>query len=1186
MLLKSVEMQGFKSFADKIYLDFNPGITAIVGPNGSGKSNISDAIRWVMGEQSIKNLRGSKMEDIIFSGTQTRKALGYAEVTLNLDNSTGFFPLDYDEISVTRRVYRNGDGEYYINKSQCRLKDIHELFMDTGLGREGYSIIGQGKIDEILSNKSEDRRQIFEEAAGITKYKYRKNEAERKLASTTENLTRVKDIMSTLEGQVEPLREQSEKAKKYLNFREELKGLEIDLSVVNIDKIKAETAEIEVALKDAEESIQAIRTAVEKNENEINESYKEIAEIDEKTELLRTNERNLLGEINESDNKININNANIEHNKENIARIEAEIKGLKDETEDARGQLTKIEEDTKEVLGKIEEISVKISGIEEEIKNTDLSTGAKSEELESIKADIINKQNDINRLREKILNSKILTENFENRKRTINNELSERQGDYDKLCENVKNLEAETSKKEKVLEDFKTELEKVKTEAESAEEKLSDITIERADLTLEFNKLISRKNVLSDLEKEYDGYAGSVKAIMTAYEGNVLRNKIYGPLSRLINTDNKYIVAIETALGNAGQNIVVETEEDAKSVIEFLKQKKAGRATFLPCSSVKGRKTDVTEFKSLKGYIGIASELVETDKKYAEIISSVLGAIIVCDNIDNAVLMARKINYKFKIVTLTGEVIQVGGAITGGSVNKATGFLSRTAEITAIDKEIDDLSKKLDEKAKAFNMLSEEAEEYKAKAEKARENIGIYNEDYIKQKAELEHSSAFLNSLTEGRNQLEEELKTINEQIENIEKTVVDCEKEIAENEKAILDLEESIGSKENDFEALLKENQRLSEILLKLNIEKNSLEKDREVLSEKGQSVVEYLSKYNEKIAESNNEILALNEKIGMLLAEIEEATEKIKTMKENSSDATSEVEKLTKDRNDREEEIRKLQKEITDTNESMYALSQQQAKMEAKNTRLSETLEGIFNHLWEEYEITYSDAVAIKGDKEINVAETGKEIASLKHKIKALGNINIDAIEDYKNVKERFDFLTEQTNDLEKAKAELERVIADMMVIMKKQFSKQFEVINKNFNKVFSELFGGGQATLSLVDPENVLETGIEIEAQPPGKKLQRLSLLSGGERAFTAIALLFAILNVRPTPFCILDEIEAALDDVNVFRYAEYLKRYARDTQFIVVTHRRGTMEAANILYGVTMQEKGVSKLLSLNIDEVVE
>lgn len=1187
MYLKSVELQGFKSFADKIYLDFNPGITAIVGPNGSGKSNISDAIRWVMGEQSIKSLRGSRMEDVIFSGTEVRKPQGFAEVSLVLDNAEHIFPVDYEEVTVTRRVYRSGEGEYFINKNACRLKDIHELFMDTGLGREGYSIVGQGKIDEILSNKSEDRRRIFEEAAGITKYKYRKNDAEKKLERTRENLTRVTDIMTELEGQIEPLRHQSEKAKKYLNLRDELKTIEVNASVVSIEKFREDLKMAEKEYDAVSESISSLQQETRETENEINKLYSDIADFDKESEELRLAREETQVQSSAGSNSINLSLANIEHFGENIERIKQEIQKCQNGMEQLDGLIEGYNISLEKLNTEGKEISVRKQALEKELEDTNSIFAEKSENVENIKSSVIDKTSEITSLQSKVANYNILIENFGSQRENAEAVLAKQKDGFEVLLLNNKKLKESLAIVKKELTDCRTKEEELSQRHKYISSKLAQMMEKKNHTLSELSRRNSKKSVLEDMENDFEGYNRSVKSVMTAHSKGALQNyKIYGPLSNLVSTDKRYVTAIEVAMASVSQNIVTENEQDAKSAIKYLKDNRLGRATFMPVSTVKSRNIDVSAASKMQGFIAVAKELVEYDRQYDGVVGNVLGATVVADNIDNAIAMAAKCGHKFRIVTLDGEVMQAGGAMTGGSTGKNSGFLSRKTEIETLEAEIKQMKAELDALEKEYKESSKVLETATDEVENARKLLMVKNEEYVSLKAECEHSDKHLSEAEESREGLIRDIEIVDSRTKEINEDIDLCRAKIDELEKDIETLRKDAEGKSDETEEILAKIQGLQEQILNVTIEENAKLKDIELQNERLANVVSEKSDIFAEIEEKTGQIASFNQKIAEINEEIEKSREKLNELGNQSVDIDKRIEELSNMRKDADNKIREMQEATKDTRDKLFALGQQKVKAEAKKTNIETDLDGIFTHLWEEYELTYSEALKVCSGEEINLTEANREIAELKSKIKALGNINIDAIEEYKNVKERFDFLTAQTQDLEKAKAELEGLIDEMQDIMKKQFSKQFAIISKNFNSVFRELFGGGQANLSLADPDDVLESGVEIEAQPPGKKLQSLTLLSGGEKAFTAIALLFAILKVRPTPFCILDEIEAALDDVNVYRYADYLKKYSNKTQFIVVTHRRGTMEAANILYGVTMQEKGISKLLSLNIDEVTE
>ncbi len=1187
MILKSIEMQGFKSFADKIYLDFNSGITAIVGPNGSGKSNISDAIRWVMGEQSIKSLRGNKMEDIIFAGTEKRKALGFAEVTLNLDNRDKIFDIDFPEIRVTRRLYRSGDSEYYINKTLCRLKDIHELFMDTGLGRDGYSIVGQGQIDSILSTKSEDRRQIFEEASGISKYKYRKNDAEKKLAQTTENIIRVEDILGELENQLEPLKRQSERAKRYLVYRDEMKELEINVSVINIEKKRNSLKKLKENIDIYSSQIEAVQLEISENDKKVEAMYNRAAEIDSQSENYRQKDNELAEKSHGLTSKISLLRNDIEHSENTITRLTNEIKT-------ANNQSKKLDEQLDELTQALSSLNSQSAALDESSKElndksqksgTDVSE--KGSALERLRSDILDKTNELGSRKSLIDGKKIIIDNYISRSDTIKKELENKNLGLSEMQERLTALDEEIKKTSSYSEKLKTETNKLDESYGIKNAELQKMISDKNQNSIKLGQLSSKKKMLEDMERDLDGYSRGVKGVMLAFNKGKLREAgIHGPLSQLIKVDKKYITAIETALGNAAQNIVTDTPEDAKLAIKYLKDNRLGRATFLPIASIKERRLNNPAAERLDGFIGTADSLVSCNNKYRAIIANILGATVVVDNIDNAVAMGKKCSHKFRIVTLGGDVIQAGGAMTGGSALKSLGSLSRANEISELDSEIKALEKSIADNTKNINTASIETTDLVRDIKNNNERLTSYNEELIKLTSEKGHLNDIILSSGADRTKLMSELDELSHEIEKLNKEIKQSKVLSDKLEAEINELNKISEKEEKSFSLLTGENEKLSRAILDLTIRKNSVLKDIEQANDKIRQINSDKTQLLSSSSAKSNEIRALNRQIDNAKAEIKNTETLISENIAELEETKEELNRLKLKRREIEDGIKRQQESVNDVRDNLLNLSKLHTKAQSKYESSDEELEAIINHLWDEYELTYSDALLNRDLSAFDYTAACARINELKKSIKSLGNINIDSIEEYKNVKERVDFLSNQVDDLNKSKKELNKIIDEMLKIMKSRFSEQFEIINKNFTRVFAELFGGGQAKLSLVDPDNVLESGIEIEAQPPGKKLQSLTLLSGGERAFTAIALLFAILNVRPTPFCILDEIEAALDDVNVYRFAEYLKQYSQKTQFIVVTHRRGTMEAANILYGVTMQEKGISKLLTLNIDEVNE
>ncbi len=1186
MILKSIEMQGFKSFADKIYLDFNSGITAIVGPNGSGKSNISDAIRWVMGEQSIKSLRGSRMEDVIFAGTESRKPLGFAEVTLNLDNESGIFGIDFPEIRVSRRLYRSGESEYYINKTLCRLKDVHELFMDTGLGRDGYSIIGQGQIDNILSTKSEDRRHIFEEASGISKYKYRKIEAERKLDRTSDNITRVEDILGELQTQLEPLRVQSEKAKKYLVLRDEMKDLEINLSVINIEKKREDLKKLKENIDIYESQINSIKGEISDSDSKVEALYQKMTELDADAENSRAKENELRDLAHEIKNKINLAENEISHSENSISR-------LGDENTEADNRAVKLDEQIRELNSALESLNSQSEAVKaaadeltEKSRRSGLDVSEESKALDRLRAEVVEKTADLGGIKSHISSREILMDSFKSRAEIIRAELEGKTTSIDEMNQKLSELDAEIDVSKKYIDELKDETNRTDEMYGAKNSEMQQQINKKNQNSIKLSELNSNIKMLENMERDLEGYSRGVRGVMNAFKKGRLRANIHGPLSQLIKTDKKYITAIETALGNAAQNIVTDDPDDAKRAIKYLKDNRAGRATFLPISEIRSRVLDTSKAEKLDGYIGTASSLVECDEEYTEIIENILGPVVVADNIDNAVSMGRKCSHRFKIVTLGGDVVQPGGAMTGGSALKTIGSLSRANEIKELKEKVKETEKTIVSLTKLINRLSIEAADMLEEIKNNNDRISEKNEELIKLESERSHLSEIINSTGADREKMNSELTELTSQIDEITDEIEQSARRADRLDDEISELSRAVETRGKQFDRLSGENEKLGRELLELTIRRHSVIKDIEQTNEKIRAV-------NNEKSQLISSTLARLDEIKALEKHIKDSENKIKQLELKAAENETAVKKLkeyldelTEKRRETETEVKAQQESMSDVRDNLLKLSNLHTKAQTGYENMDAELEGIIDHLWDEYELTYSDAKEGRDLSGFDHAAASKRIGELRRKIRNLGNINIDAIEEYKNVKERSDFLNEQIDDLNKSKKELNRVISEMTAIMKKQFAEQFVKINENFNMVFSRLFGGGRAKLSLSDPDNVLESGIEIEAQPPGKKLQSLTLLSGGEKALSAIALLFAILNVRPTPFCILDEVEAALDDVNVYRFAGYLKRYSESTQFIVVTHKRGTMEAANVLYGVTMQEKGVSKLLSLNIDEVSE
>ncbi len=1186
MRLKGIRVNGFKSFADKINLDFSDGITAIVGPNGSGKSNISDAVRWVLGEQSAKMLRGSKMEDVIFSGTQKRSPMGFAEVTLVLDNRDRQLSVEYDEVEVTRKVFVSGESQYMINKTPCRLKDIHETFMDTGLGRDGYSMVGQGKIEEILSTKSDDRRQIFEEAAGISKYRYRKEDAERKLNRTNENLDRVYDIITELEGRVEPLKHQSEKAKKYLQYKEELKTYEVNDAIRIIESANEVIGGIDEKLAVVTAQLTQAQTAAEEAEKAQQEYYETARQREESQQAATQEIRELTESISIKKGEIDICKNTISGNEMLTARIREEIKELLDKKADLLAERERI---SKEIEGKRAELDLVESEIrelraEEQLK--DSSAGSAEKEIEDLNDFVATQIERFSELKISLSNQKLTEESYIARRATILAEATDRSEEREELSAKIAEIDAQISSKRSYLEKLKAQRDEIAKKKDELLKELEENTKIINENTVSLNEKVSRKKLLEGMEQSFEGYSRSVKTVLKEHEsGQLTHAKIYGPVSKLLKTQDKYSVAIDVALGNAVQNVVVQSESDAKAAIECLKSKNAGRVTFLPLSSIKLKTYPESGIEKEKGFIGIASTLVECDSKFSDVCEFLLGGTAVIDNIDNAIAISKKYKNAIKLVTLSGELFNVGGALTGGSFHKQASLFGRENEIVALSKEIPQLEKDTEKRLERSAALKAEIEKIEEELKKYESEVFENDSILLVLERDKTHNELLINQIDTAKRRVEEELDAVEGKIEEAKAQQKSIEEEITKTQELISAKQEEIETREGSVSDIIAEKQELSGKIMAKNFERAGITRDMDALSEKLSAVNREIAGNESNTAIHETEISDIERKNAELMEEIERKKAETDAGIKKIAELDAESARLAEERKQLDEKDREALARIKALREDVFTLSNEEARLTQRKVKHETELENTINNLWEEYELTYSDAVSYK--KELGTAtEVTKEIASLKRKIASLGNVNVDAIEEYKTVSERYEFLTGQRDDLVAAQKDLLGIISDMTKVMKGEFETKFNDIAKYFKQTFTELFGGGTASLSLENPDDILNCGINIDVQPPGKKLQSLLLLSGGERALSAIALLFAILKTRPTPFCFLDEIEAALDDANVYRFADYIRNYSENTQFIVVTHRRGTMEAADVIYGVTMQEKGVSKLLELNINELAE
>jgi len=1187
LYLKRLEIQGFKSFADRLQLDFKRGITSIVGPNGSGKSNIADAVRWVLGEQSAKILRGSKMEDVIFTGTEHRKPLGFAEVILTIDNSDKSLPLDFTEVTAARRVYRSGESEYFINNTPCRLKDIHELFMDTGIGRDGYSIIGQGRVDEILSSKSEERRLIFEEASGIMKYKMRKAEAEKKLELTEQNLLRINDIIIELENQLEPLRIQAEKAKKYFALRESLKELEINVFIENISKYKER-------LKEYNEQFEIVKKNIEDEKLKLEKITEENKEKMEASGLLEERLSNAISDYHNINNELEKSISSLKINSEKISNITQNIKRIEDEIAEYNNKLQLLESEREEKLKKKAHLEKNLKLYEEKLIECEsrmeslLAYLSENErKIEELKTAVMDKLDVLSDKKTQMNNVKNHIANMEKRKHSIEAEIKQIKFDLDKERMEKEEISEALLKNKALSEESVSHISELNGQIINNNNNLEEIRKEQNKVKSELQMNTSRCKVLKDMEYNLEGYNRSVKMILKeCRENKEFGRGIHGALAQLISVEKKYEIAIEMALGGALQNIVTTDEYDAKRAIEYLREKKIGRATFLPISSVSGKGFDentLNKLKNEKGFLSIASELVKADKMFAGIINNLLGKVVVVENIDHGIKMARNYGHGFKIVTLEGDVLNAGGSMSGGSIGeRAGGILSRGREIEELTEKIKFLSEEelqLEKQANDIIRIIENLENDVKKEQETLRNLEIkkvQDESRISQiNVNIERLTAREDMLVQEIYQLSKQEKEASEELKKYEDEIASIENDISETKKIISENQERHKEDQTARDMLHRE---LTDYKISVNSVKESMDV---VLQEIARIDKEYES-VCKSIQRKNNEKNTGLSEIEKLETDNKTVEKTIRKFEEEKVGKNLEVDRLTEEKKVIEEELKELVNEIAQINKNLIVMQEEFNRIEVKKTKTETEMEQLQNRMWDEYELTYNNSLKYKKDIG-SISQAQKQINDLREEIKSLGAVNVNAIDEYIKARERHEFMINQRNDMEQSKVKLHKIINEMTEIMKQQFIEQFKKINYNFNLVFKELFNGGHAELVLTDESNVLESGIDIHVQPPGKKLQNMMLLSGGERAFTAIALLFGILKLKPSPFCILDEIEAALDEANVYRFAEYLRHYCSQTQFIIITHRKGTMEMSDTLYGVTMQEHGVSKVVSIEMKE---
>ena len=1182
LYLKALEIQGFKSFPDKTVLTFGEDITAIVGPNGSGKSNISDAIRWVMGEQSTKALRGGKMEDVIFGGTAKRKQLGFAEVSLVLDNAEHIFPMEESEVMVTRRYYRSGESEYYINRRSVRLKDVNELFMDTGLGREGYSIIGQGKIDEILSVKSADRREVFEEAAGISRFRHRKEEAERKLERTEENLVRINDKIDELELQVEPLRIQSEKARKFLILRDELRGLEISVWLEQLEKIRAGSIKVLSDFENAVRQKAEARAQVEALYAAAEGYAAKMREKDMEAEGIRFEMMQRDADANGLENAVAVLKTNIQNNLENGDRLQRELEAQEGRAGSITGQIEDRRKRLEGIVRETEALRAQLRERQRSAEDASRNAGALAAEMEVLRQKAAVETASAAEARALLSALAAAAQELMDRDEAVRQELAAGEGRLAETEKEGKTASEELNQAREDRDSLKNIINGYTLRLESRRKKAREAEEKHVKLQIEESALASRIHMLTEMEKLYEGYSKAVKLVMGEAERGQLRG-VHGPVAGLIHVPDQYAVAIEIALGSAMQNVVVEREEDGKNAIQYLKRRDAGRATFLPLTSIRPSEFRDRGVANEAGFVGMGDQLIEFDGKYGRVFSSLLGRTVIAEDMDKAIAIARKYGGRFKIVTLDGQVLNPGGSMTGGSVSRSAGILSRANELERLNVQIVGVRESLHQARRALEETTREVAAAQYEMETAQAQQRAHEDAILTLEERCSHYGVLLADLRRQRDDQKTELEQLQKRAAQTEQDTGNARRRIEALEGAAAALRAEAEGKAQGQSRFQEKAGEIGAEIAEFNMRLASLDAER-MASEKALDELEGLRRDMAGDREERYQLIEdLKKRNGELSAQILEKETALQTIREENRERNEAIRRINQEKLDLEAERNRADKDSRDKNAELLSMEREVSVLEQKKVTAALEEKQILDKLWETYELSHEAARAQRVELE-SVPKAQRRIGELKRSITGLGNINLDAIDEFQRVNERYTYLRDQRDDVQKSKRELENIIADITAEMKTIFSEQFAVINQAFGETFAELFGGGKATLELEDPEDILNCGIEIKVQPPGKALKIITLLSGGEKAFVAIALYFAILKVRPTPFCVMDEIEAALDDVNVARYAHYLRSMSGRTQFIVITHRRGTMEEADVLYGVTMQEQGVTRILTINLNDV--
>ena len=1182
MYLKALEIQGFKSFPDKTVLSFGEDITAIVGPNGSGKSNISDAIRWVMGEQSTKALRGGKMEDVIFGGTALRKQQGFAEVSLVLDNTDHLFPLEESEVMVTRRYFRSGESEYYINRRSVRLKDVNELFMDTGLGREGYSIIGQGRIDEILSVKSGDRREVFEEAAGISRFRHRKEEAERKLERTQENLVRITDKIDELELQVEPLRNQSEKAKRFLLLRDELRSLEISLWLDQLEKLRAGNIKTMSDYENAVRQREEAQGAVERLYAAAEDFSAQMRDKDVEAEGVRFQMMQKQADANGLENAIAVLRANIQNNLENRDRIQRELDQQEGRAGSVAAQIHERRQRLEELAGQRAQLQDQLERRQGEAQDAARSAGQLAGELEQLRQK--ESVEHASAADAKALLSALAAAEQEllDRDESLRQELAAGEEALDSVRAARQEAAAALDKAQEDRDSLQNMLNGYTLRVESRQRKAKEAEERHVKLQMEENAIRSRVHMLSEMEKMYEGYSKAVKLVMGEAKKGQLKG-IHGPVAGLLHVPDACTVAIETALGGAMQHIVVEREEDGKAAIQYLKRRDGGRSTFLPLTSMRPSDFRDQGVRQEPGFVGLGNELIQFDARYERVFSNLLGRTVVAEDLDRAIAMARKYGYRFKIVTLDGQVLNPGGSMTGGSVSRSAGILSRANELERLNQQAAGVAEQLTAAAHAMEEARREAAAAAYELETAQGQQRRHEDDILQLKERLGHLDSQLVQAEGRREQQQQELRQVQARSAQTETDIQAARQRIQELEGSAAALRAEAEGKAQGQAAMQEQAAAIGEAIAELNMRLAALAAEEQASNKSLDELEALKADLTGDRAERQKMLAGFVERNAGLEAEIREKERQLQTLRRENEDQQGAIGRINEEKLALEAKRNQADKEAREKNSELLNLQREVSVLEQKRAAADLEEKNLLDKLWETYELSHEAARTQRVELE-SVPKAQRRVGELKSAISSLGNINLDAIEEFERVNERYTYLTDQRDDVTRSKKELEEIIAGITEEMRNIFSAQFALLNESFQHTFQELFQGGKANLELEDPDDILNCGIEIKVQPPGKALKILSLLSGGEKAFVAIALYFAILKVRPTPFVVMDEIEAALDDANVVRFARYMRQMADKTQFIVITHRRGTMEEADVLYGVTMQEQGISRLLTINLNDV--